>query len=391
MKYKYFFVALLSFFLVGCTTLFGPNELVGTTYNADFQSVINTIYANNPTASGIMVHIEAPDESLSWSGAVGYSDKKNQKKINPNQPALIGSNTKMYVSVAILRLIEDGKLGLYAPIENLLSARTKLILQDNHYDLKAIKIVHLLSHTGGIQDYVNDDYMRQVTKAPEHRWTRNEQIALAMKMGDPLNKPGKGFSYADVNYLLLTEIIEQKTGQPFYTSIRKLLNYRKHRLKNTWFYSLEPQPKNSLPLVHQYAGELGWDSYAVNPSFDLYGGGGIAATTKDLARFCQLLFEKKIIKDPETLNLIYTDLGVTQSKHGKYLLGLTESEINGYKTYGHGGFWGTGVQYFPELNTSISVFVLNRDQRRLRKVILEELVKKISSTKPLDSENKVKN
>ncbi len=379
MKYKYPLFALLSFFLVGCATLLGPNDLVDATYNADFQSVINTIYANNPEANGIMVHIESPDKSLAWSGATGYSDTKKQKKIRPNQPALIASNTKMYVSVAVLRLIEDGKLGLYAPIENLLTNRTKSLLQKDQYDLKAIKIVHLLSHTSGIQDYVNDDYMDQITQTPKHRWTRDEQIALAMKVGQPLSKPGKGFSYADVNFLLLTEIIEQKTGKPFYTSIRNLLNYRRNRIKNTWFYTLEPKPRNTLPLVHQFAGELGWDSYHIDPSFDLYGGGGIAATTKDLARFCQLLFEKKIIKDPETLNLIYTDLGVTKNKHGKYLLGLSESKIGGFTAYGHGGFWGTMVQYFPELNTSISVFVLNRDKNKLRKEILEALVKKLKN------------
>ena len=377
MKNKYFFISLFSFLFIGCSDLIAPANLSNASYEVDYQAVINTVYANNPGVNGIMVHVEAPDHSLSWSGAVGYSDPKSKKKINTNQPALIASNTKMYVSVAILRLIEDGKLGLYAPIGNLLTERTKLILHDNHYDLTAIKIVHLLSHTSGIHDYVDEDYMKQITKDPKRRWTRNEQISRAMKIGHLLNKPGAGYSYADVNYLLLTEILEQKTGKPFYTAIRGLLNYRKHRFNNTWFYTLEPKPRKTLPLVHQYAGELGWDSYEINPSVDLYGGGGISATTKDLARFSQLLFEKKIIIDPETLNLIYTDLGVTKSKYGKYLLGLNESNIKGYKTYGHGGFWGTTVQYIPVLNASISVFVLNRDHNKLREVILEEIVKKL--------------
>ena len=46
----------------------------------------------------------------------------------------------------------------------------------------------------------------------------------------------------------------------------------------------------------------------------------------------------------------------------KYYMGIQEREIGGLKTYGHGGFWGTTVQYFPDLNTSIAVFLMERDE-----------------------------
>ena len=58
-----------------------------------------------------------------------------------------------------------------------------------------------------------------------------------------------------------------------------------------------------------------------------------------------------------------------------YHLGLSEDEYNGIKGFGHGGFWGTVVMYFPKLKTSIAVFVLEKDKEFLTREILEKMVK----------------
>ena len=76
--------------------------------------------------------------------------------------------------------------------------------------------------------------------------------------------------------MLLAEIIEQKTHQPFYAVIRDLLKYNELGLTKTWFIDLEKYPKQTLALAHQYSDKYNWDSYDINPSWDLYGGGGIA-------------------------------------------------------------------------------------------------------------------
>ncbi|MFK7810012.1 MAG: serine hydrolase domain-containing protein, partial [Saprospiraceae bacterium] len=328
-----------------------------------FQAVLDSIYQARPNAVGIMAHVESFSKKLSWSGAAGTSDKKNP--IAADQPALIASNTKTYVSAAILRLVEKRKLKLTDPIAMHLSENTKKVLAKDKYDLDKITIAHLMSHTSGVFDYVNANdglLLKRAVEQPKYRWTRDEQIALAVSGGEPLGGPGVVFSYADTNYSLLSEVIEQKTGKPFYTSIRELLSYERFSLDNTWFESLEEYPENTKPLVHQYWDARKFDSYVLDHSFDLYGGGGIAATTKDLARFFQLLFNGKLFDSPKTLALIYTPMPADQDDGKNYHLGIMESETNGYKTFGHGGFWGTTVQYFPELDMSISVFINNRDE-----------------------------
>ena len=344
-----------------------------------FQSILDSIYAQNKDAVGLMVHIEAPDKKISWSGAVGISDKNTKAPLSKDLPVLIASNTKTYVSASILRLVEQEKLDLNQAIDTLIFENTDALLKADGYNTSQIKVVHLLNHTSGIHDYaVTDEYMQMIKDNSKHRYTRDEQIKLAMTLGDPLGEAEEVFSYADVNYLLLTEIIEGVTGKPFYTSIRDLINYDKLGMQTTWFSTLENYPDNTKPLAHQYWTSEGLDSYEIDHSFDLFGGGGIASSSRDLAVFCQSLFTNKIFEKVETLDLIYTKANPKQAMEGGYYLGLSSIDINGIKGFGHGGFWGTAVNYFPKINASIAIFVLDRDKRALRLDINTEMVKAIS-------------
>lgn len=307
-----------------------------------------------------MIHVESPDNNLSWTKAIGYSDSSKTAALNPNQPVLIASNTKTYVSAAILRLVEDNHLNLDEPIKDLLSRKTHdLLIQDN-YDLSEIAIRHLLSHTSGIYDYVNDDYFNMVLEMPQYQWTRDEQIKRSVTIGDPISEPGTSFHYGDINYLLLTEIIETITEKEYYTAIRELLKYESVGLKNTWFKDLETTPTELPSFPHQYADQYKWDSPYINHSWDLYGGGGMASTVKDAALFYQYLFEGLIIEDNRVLREMHTY--VLPPEESKYCLGLYHFDF-GFHLYYHGGWWGTDVNYSPDNNTSIAVFTLVKDKR----------------------------
>lgn len=368
------FIGILVLIFNSCSPS-ASNKLASSPDEFKLQSIIDSIYQQHPDAVGIMVHVESPNRKISWSGAAGVIEKGSSTPINVNQPAWIASNTKTYVATAILRLVEQGKVQLNDPINKLLTSKTNQLLVDDGYNTSAITLAHLLSHTSGIFDYVNaEEFFNRIKTNPKYRWTRDEQIKLAITDGQPLGKTGSSFSYADTNFHLASEIIEGLTGKPFYTSIRDLINYKKQGLASTWFISLEDKPTHVLPFVHQSFGAMELDTRKVDPSFDLYGGGGLAASTKDLALFSQRLFEGQIFDNKETKDLILTTIKTSDQKDNNYYLGLSGSTINGLQAYGHGGFWATVVQYIPELNASISVFILERDKRILRKDVLEAMV-----------------
>ncbi|MFO7655531.1 MAG: serine hydrolase domain-containing protein [Bacteroidales bacterium] len=341
---------------------------------AQFQALIDSVFIRNPSSVGILVHVESPGKGISWSGASGYPYKDAKTKLEPDQPALIASSMKPYVSATILRLQELGKLTIEDPICNWLTEETITLFESDGYDLNLIRIKHLLSHTSGIEGYLNYEFFDWVTRNPNFSWTRNGLLQQAVKMGDPLGKPEDVFRYQDANYLLCTEIIEGVTNKPFYEAMRELLRYDEFGFTDTWFPTLEAKGENTKTLIHQYRGEMGWDSYNIDISWDLYGGGGIASTTKETAQFFYKLFTGKIIEDQNTFNQIFTQINTKDGGGEDYLLGVMEGSVRGYKSYGHRGFWGTDVLYLPEIKSSIAVFISERDNLELRHEITDRII-----------------
>src|SRR6516164_6772128 len=181
-----------------------------------FQSTVDSIFHKHPEMIGVSVHVESPDKHISWSYAAGYEGKFTGKKLDAGQPVLIASTTKTYIAATIMRLVELGELDINHPIKNLLTDKSQNELTNAGYHLDSITVKMLLSHTSGIRDYVDDNYFEFIGKNKQHQWTRDEQIARAAGLGPPLGPPGSQFKYADINFVLLSEIIEHFTKEKFY-------------------------------------------------------------------------------------------------------------------------------------------------------------------------------
>lgn len=363
-----------------------PSLITAQRLEGEFQKQLDSLYKVNSDAIGVLIHVESPQNKLSWSSAVGFSNKESKEQLDVEQPVLIASNTKPYVATAILRLVEDNKLKLNSPIEKLVNKKIHKKLKDDGYALDKITIKHLLSHTSGIADYVDKDYFDFVDKNPLYQWEKQEQIQRSIDIGDPLFSPGTEFKYGDINYLLLTDIIERITSKPFYTSMRELLKFDELNLNQTWFKNLEPYPTDTKPLAHQYAEKHDWDSYEFNPSWDLYGGGGLASTVKDVALFMQCLFEGKIIQDKNLLDQMTQY--VLLKDISKYCLGIQHLTFPTFSAYYHGGWWGTDVAYCPETNSTIAVFTLQKAKRNEFSKMSIDMMKNLVDNSQLDSEYK---
>ncbi|MDR3025389.1 serine hydrolase domain-containing protein [Chryseobacterium sp.] len=345
---------------------------------AIFKKIVDSTYNAHPEMIGLIVDVESPDHHISWRYATGHNGNKSNAPIDPEQPLLIASTTKPFMAAAVLRLVENGKISIDDPLKGLLTSKTVKVLSDAGYDLDKINLRHLLSHTSGINDYVTENYFSFISSHKNHQWTRYEQIALAGKE-KKLGEPGTVFRYADINYVLISEIIEQKTGKPFYEALRSLLDYKKLGLNNTWFIQLEKQPAKSLPLVNQYWKEFDWEIKDLNPSWDLYGGGGIASNVKDMAQFFQLLFNGKVIKDQKVLQLMSTD--VPPNLDINYCLGIRKIKSGGMTAYNHGGGLGTDAIYIPEINASIASASVEAGKRSVAVELNSLLASKLKKLK----------
>ena len=318
---------------------------------ASIQALLDSIVAARPEIPGVAVHVEAPKRCLSVSLASGVSDRATGAKLTPDQPHRMASNTKTYVSATTLRLYEDGKLKLDAPIAGLLSKESVETLRRGGYDPDVITVRHLLTHTSGIFDYaMSAPYQEAALGNPNKRWTRAEQVRFAVDHGQPYGAPGSIFKYSDTGYILLAEIIERLTGQPYAAAMRELLGYAKNGWKSTWLETLEPAPAGALDRAHQYIGTM--DTYSFDPSIDLYGGGGLVANPRDMAAFTRALFEGKVYRKKETLDVMLSQPSVPTERTYRY--GIYSRDFGGHRGYGHTGFWNTFSFHFPDLDLTVA-------------------------------------
>jgi len=329
------------------------------------QAALDRVVAEHPGVPGAALCVDAPALHLHWEGAAGLADPGAGIAMSATAPVRIASNTKTFIAASILRLVEDGRLGLEDPIAGHLVAEHLELLVGGGYQPDRITVRHLLTHTSGLYDYTESDYFnRMVTDEPRHRWTRTEQLRTAMDQGSPWGAPGDVYHYADTGYILLGEILERTTGQPMPEAVRTLIGFDRLGLGSTWFETLEPEPEGLPAQAHQLIG--GIDNAGYDPSFDLYGGGGLASTVGDLARFVTALFSGEVYHDPATLGTMLAPVeGVAAAadatsadlKPGAYRMGIWQAELGDHAVYRHTGFWGTGATRIPDLGATITVTV----------------------------------
>lgn len=276
-------------------------------------------------------------------------------------PLRIASNTKTFVAATTLRLWEQGRIDLDAPIGPLLTPALATLLEGDGYDTSRITVRHLLSHSAGLYDHGGDPrYIKDVLRRPDHVWTREEQVRLAMGYADPQSPPGTEFRYSDTGYILLGDIIERLTGDKLAAVVRREMRFDTLGLSSTWWEVVEPKPAGAAERARQKLGAI--DATDVHASMDLFGGGGLVMSTRDLATVFAALFEGKIFERPETLKAMFWK-GPHEGAD-QYRLGIFVKRIGDREVYWHSGFWGTLAYYAPDTGVAVAGVTTNQDAFR---------------------------
>ncbi|MFN7963341.1 MAG: alpha/beta fold hydrolase [Thermoanaerobaculia bacterium] len=303
-----------------------------------------------------VARLSYPPGGVEASFALGFVDGMGGRLARPDNPFRIASVTKTFTAVAVMKLVEQGRIGLDQPIAGLLSRASLEALRQGGADPQAITVRHLLGHRSGLGDYaITLEYFQAVLADPQRRWSRLEQLELALALTPPV-PPDLRFAYADTNYILLGEILERATRRPLARALRDTLGFARLGLKSTWLESLEPAPPGIKPRLHQFLAEI--DTTGFDPSFDLWGGGGLVSTVDDLARFFRALFHGRILA-PATLERMTREVSGGGFAESAYALGLVPFYLGNAECYGHDGFWGVLAGYCPSLDYAFAVSVGN--------------------------------
>lgn len=320
------------------------------------QALLDSTFAGVPKSPGLVLRVEAPSIGLAWSGVAGKVSKGGEP-LKADNTFRIASNTKTYVAAAVLRLVEDGKVGLDSSIARYQLPASVARLVKGGYDPRAITVRMLLHHTSGLFDYaMSPAYGPATIGNPTHRWTRMEQLAFAMDSGKPYGKPDEVYHYSDTGYILLGELLETVTGLPMPRAVSDLLGFDAHGIKYTYFETLDSVPRGTPARTHQYFDTT--DTYTLDASHDLYGGGGIVSNAENLARFYRLLLKGELFHQKGTIDtMILTTAQSEKERPGGYGMGIGRAIVDSVTCYGHSGFWGTSVRHCPAVDVTVATAV----------------------------------
>lgn len=361
-------LAIICALVLGCPPAAPPHEEVAQ-LESRLAALVEAAVGDGSVVRGAALAVESPKLRISWSGAAGMADPEGGVAMTAATPVRLASNTKTYVAAAVLRLVEDGRLGLDQAVGELLPEEAATLLAGDGHDLQAMRLRHLLTHTSGLFDHTSSPrYEEAILADPQHRWTALEQVARAVEWGNPHGAPGEIYTYCDTGYVLLGLILEQATGQGIAGAARELVGFDRLGLASTWWETLEPAPAGVPERAHQFLGEL--DTFDFDPSLDLYGGGGLVAPVTDLARFTRALFTGEVFARPDTLEIMLApvegaralpDASPRALAPGAYRMGIWRVEVDGLEGWRHSGFWGTSATWIPELDLVVAATV-NQNQ-----------------------------
>jgi D-alanyl-D-alanine carboxypeptidase len=324
--------------------------------SADLNAELEAALGQAGTASGeagVLVYVEAPGLETPFTGS---RPAAGGDPIDPAATLRIASNTKTFVAAAALRLAEQGALDLDAPINDTLPFHLVILLEDGGYDVQAITARMLLQHISGLPDHAQlEVYFEQIMADPQRLWSPEEQVALAMSDGQRIGAPGERFSYSDTGYVLLGAIIENVHGAPLADSARALSGMDELGLTATWWEGLELEPDGAPERLNQTA--FGLALADINPSMDLYGGGGLVSNLPDLARYHRAAASGALFDAPAIAAAMTTPSEQSLAAGSGYAMGLFTREFAGETCYEHSGFWGTLAVYCPQSDLTVTAAV----------------------------------
>jgi D-alanyl-D-alanine carboxypeptidase len=305
------------------------------------------LYAHNKT-TGFEFH--------QGVGTVG----RNHEVIDAGYQYNVASITKTVVATIILQLEEEGKLRVEDKAASYLNGLDFLRFDDFQYwhdsaCARDLTIEQLLQHTSGIADIFTDAATRFNISVLLHKKRQYTTEMIIQKYYQyhlnkkALHKPGQGYHYSDMNYMLLGFIIEQVTGKSLPQAVRERI-LEPCGMTDTYFEFYESR-QDSGKRIDAFLNRINM-TRDINTSYE-WGGGGLVSTTQDMATFIESLFNLKFFRYEATLNKMI-DFSATSKFGANYGMGIYKYELNGKVFYGHGGFYGSVLAYSPAEKVTFS-------------------------------------
>ena len=376
---------LLGFFFlsIACGTGQGPRFLDITNNSilsndekerliAEVKAKYETILGNKGFSGQILI---AKNGEVIFEDYKGFSNFSDKTAILPETPIHLASISKTFTGMAALKLWEEDKLDLKAPV-------TKYI---SNFPYASVTIEQLLSHRSGLPDYTYfmepNKYKTVKVKNKRGRWVKKLKLIKAetpfrqglynnqdvldymvAKRPAPAAIPNRVFKYCNTNFVMLALIIEKITGQDFPTYMAETI-FKPLKMENTFVFSNKSIDKYTPSYNARMV------PYKIEKYDCIYGDKNIYSTARDMYLWDKALTEATYVKQ-STLEMAYQPQSPTNKYHHNYGLGwriLTKP--NEERLVYHNGWWhGNNTVFTRLIGESATIIILgNRFNKSIYK------------------------
>ncbi|MFI5712955.1 serine hydrolase domain-containing protein [Kribbella sp. NPDC051620] len=225
----------------------------------------------------------------------------------------IASGSKGFTALAVVSLVRDGMLGLETTARSLLGEDLPLIADD-------VTVEHLLTHTSGIGDYLDEEAGGEITDyfvGAAQELTTTEAF-LPLLEGHPSKfRAGERFAYCNGGFVVLALLAERASGVGYHELVRDRV-LRPAGMGRTDFLRGDELPGDAA------VGYLPIDGVDRSNVFHLpvmaSGDGGIHSTAGDISKFWRALFAGEIVEAVDEVVRPRVDLSEEQGR--RYGLGF---------------------------------------------------------------------
>ncbi|MES2864024.1 MAG: serine hydrolase [Bacteroidota bacterium] len=307
---------------------------------AEFDKLLSEQYKTNETGATALV---SRNGEVIYKKAFGMANLEFNIPMQVDNVFRIGSISKQFTAVAILQLMEQGKLNLQDDI-------TKFIPDYPTHGYK-ITIEHLLTHTSGIQDYPSmKDYEDRITLDLKPTEMINHFKNQPMEFA-----PGTKWKYNNSGYFLLGYIIEKVSGKTYPQYVEEIF-FKPLGMNNSLYGS------DSRIIKNRAAGYDKDFTGIINAPFlsmtQPYAAGSLQSTIDDLFKWHQAVHSYKLIKK-ETLDKAFTKYKLADGKETIYGYGWILGNVQENPTIEHSGSINgflTQSIYLPKEGLFVAVF-----------------------------------
>jgi len=245
----------------------------------------------------------------------------------------IGSNTKTFVAVVVMQMVQEGKVGLDEPIETYLPG----LIKGEGIDASRITVRQLLQHTSGLPEHT-DYYFSSNAAALEniqHYIPARDLLDVALSKPAAF-EPGTQWSYSNTNYIVLGMLIERVSQRPVGEQIDQRI-IKRLGLSHTYFPGNgEKKIRGSHPQGYHINGEGKLEDVTEMDASLPWTAGAMVSTPSELNTFFQAVFDGRLLTQTSIDEM---KKGVDTGSGGMvYGLGLFGTPLScGGTSWGHGG------------------------------------------------------